>query len=325
MEFHYRKGIHLPSDDLWLDAQAPREAAIVSHAHSDHVRRHAVTVATPATVDLVRERYGQRAAAVCHEFRQPFKHGRVQVTLYPAGHVLGSAQVLVDDGNCRLLYSGDVRLRPSVAAEEAEVPPADVVILDTTFGRPEYVFPPEDEIVAGIVRFCESAFAEGATPVLFAYSLGKAQEAIMLLHRHGIRVAAHAAALKLCEIYRRHGLDLPECEALDGQPGPRTAVVCPPHLRSRGVLNGLRRHRTAMLTGWAVERGAKWRYRCDAVFPLSDHCGHDDLLRYVELSGAREVYTIYGFAGDFAAHLQLRGIAGYSIYEATQLALPGLF
>lgn len=324
MDFTYRKGIHLAGHDLWLDATTSQAAAIVSHAHSDHVRRHGVTIATPATVDLVRERYGQKAAADCHDFRKPFRRGATQVTLYPAGHVLGSAQILVDDGRRRLLYSGDLRLRPSVAAEETEVPQADVVIVDTTFGRPEYVFPPEEEIVAGIVRFCEDAFAAGATPVLLAYSLGKTQEAAMLLHRHGIKVAAHDAALKLSAIYRRHGVELPECAPLDGPVAPGTAVIWPPHLRDRSAMNGLGRRRTAMLTGWAVERGARYRYRCDAVFPLSDHCGYDDLFRYVELSGAREIYTVFGFAGDFAAQLQLRGVAAYSVYEATQLALPGL-
>src|SRR5690348_10553273 len=118
MDFSYRHGIHLAGHDLWLDAQRSQAAAIVSHAHSDHVRRHALTIATPATVDLVRERYGRRACAVSRGFREPFSHGGAQVTLYPAGHVLGSAQILVDDGRRRLLYSGDLRLRPSVAAEE---------------------------------------------------------------------------------------------------------------------------------------------------------------------------------------------------------------
>lgn len=323
VDVSYRNGVYLDGCSLWLDPLRSQESAIVSHAHSDHVRRHRVTISTPGTAELMRRRYGYKTTAVCHEFGEPFRYGEAQVTFYPAGHVLGSAQVLVDDGSRRLLYSGDVRLRPSAAAETAEVPRADVLIMETTFGLPRYVFPDEAEVVAGIVDFCEHAFAREETPVLLAYSLGKAQEAVMILHRHGIKVAAHSSMLTLCEAYQEHGVAMPDCTEQRGRPEGRTVVICPPHVRGTALAE-IGKRRTAMLSGWAMDAGARYRYQCDAAFALSDHCGYDDLLRYVELVGAREVYTVHGFVQEFAADLQRRGVAAYALNRPTQLALPGL-
>lgn len=321
--FSYDHGLHVTGAGLWLDAHAPKPLCVVSHAHSDHVRRHRAMICTAPTADLIRERYGAAAAMRVVPFGDALGLGAARLTLFPAGHVLGSAQALVETTAGRLLYSGDIRLRPGAAAEVAEAPRADVLITETTFGRPQYVFPPEDDILAAILAFCEEGFRVGETPVLFAYSLGKAQEAIMLLSRAGLNVAAHPSVERLNVIYRRHGVALPQCLAWDAPLPARTAIVCPPQARKSAVLAALRR-RTAMLTGWAMDAGAKFRFQCDAAFPLSDHCGYDDLLRYVELSGARTVYTLHGFARAFAEDLQRRGVEAYPLGLPMQLPLPGL-
>jgi Cft2 family RNA processing exonuclease len=323
MEFSLADGVHFPAAGLWLDPHEPRPLAVVSHAHSDHVRRHARTICTQATADLIRQRYGA-AKLQPLAFGAPLRLGRAQLTLYPAGHVLGSAQALVETGAGRLLYSGDLRLRPSAAAEPADVPHADVLVMETTFGRPRYVFPPEEQIVEQIVRFCVQAFAAGQTPVLFAYSLGKAQEAITLLQRRGLSVAAHPSILAINAIYRRNGVDLPECAAWDAPLAGRSVIVCPPQARKNSILADERRFRFALLSGWAMDSGAKFRYRCDEAFPLSDHCGYDDLLRYVELSRARTVYTLHGFAREFAQDLRRRGVEAFPVGQPMQLPLPGI-
>jgi len=287
------------------------------------VRRHARTICTPATADLIRQRYG---AAVLQPltFGTPLCIAAARLTLHPAGHVLGSAQALVETDDFRLLYSGDLRLRPSAAAETAAVPEADVLVMETTFGRPRYVFPPEDQVVAQIVDFCEQGFAAGQTPVLFAYSLGKAQETIALLHQRGLRVAAHPSILAINAVYQRHGVALPDCAAWDAPLAERTVILCPPQARKNRVLGDERRLRFALLSGWAMDSGAKFRYRCDEAFALSDHCGYDDLLRYVALSRARTVYTLHGFAREFAQELRRRGVEAFPVGQSMQLPMPGL-
>src|SRR5438270_1549856 len=143
----YQRGSYLPEIDLWLDPQVPRPVAVVSHAHSDHIQSHAVTLATPATAALMRHRLGRRGRC------RPLPYGRrtefpgFAITLYPAGHVLGSAQVLIERNGERLLYSGDFKLKPGRSVEATEVPQADVVILETTLAKPGCVFPPTDVVM----------------------------------------------------------------------------------------------------------------------------------------------------------------------------------
>lgn len=145
----------------------------------------------------------------------------------------------------------------------------------------------------------------------------------MILHRHGMKVSAHPSMMKLCSAYNEHGVDMPDCVELNGRPERGTVLICPPNVQGT-ALSGVGKRRTAFLSGWAVDRGSRYRYHSDAAFALSDHCGYDDLLRYVELVGAREVYTVHGFVQEFAADLQRRGIAAYALNRPTQLALPGL-
>jgi Cft2 family RNA processing exonuclease len=324
VQLSFQRGIHIPDSDLWLDPTLARARAVVSHAHADHVRRHAAIDATAATAAMLFERVSRAAEVAVHPYGDAFVRGGVNVTLFPAGHVLGSAQVLVESNGCRLLYSGDLRLRPSPAAEPVEVPKADVLVVDSTFGHSRYTFPPDEVVVAEILRFCERCFARGETPVLLAYALGKAQEAIMHLDRHGMRVAVDAGVARVNAVYREHGVALPDCMELASDLPRDVVAIVPPSARQSTAFKALRCARTAMLTGWAMDPGARYRMRVDAAFPLSDHCGFDDLLRYVELVGAREVHTVYGFADAFAAELRLRGIEAFPAGRAAQLALPGL-
>ena len=324
MEFSGGSGIFVRTANLWLDALTPRPLSFVSHAHSDHVRAHAALIATPATCDLVAARFRHRSRAQPLAFGAPLVRNGVRLTLFPAGHVLGSAQALLDDGRTRLLYSGDVRLRPSLACEAAEVPRADILITESTFGRPRWVFPPQEQIDTAILHFVQRAFDEGATPVLFAYSLGKAQEAVALLHQRGVAVAAPETICDVNAIYQRHGVALPDCLPYE-PPLPRgVALVCPPQSKRAAKFAELGPTRTAILSGWALESSARYRYGCDEGFPLSDHCGYDDLLRYVELTGAREVYTVHGYTREFAEDLQQRGVQAFPLVGEMQLALPGL-
>src|SRR5206468_3724557 len=135
MQVRFERGIYLPDLDLWLDPQVRRALAFVSHAHADHVGLHDQIIATPATAAMMRLRAQVSSRFRALEFRERFRLGEASVTLYPAGHILGSAQILVEFRGRRLLYSGDFKLRSGRSTEAAEVPEADVLIMETTFGR----------------------------------------------------------------------------------------------------------------------------------------------------------------------------------------------
>ncbi|MDB6169453.1 MAG: fold metallo-hydrolase [Verrucomicrobia bacterium] len=318
-EIHHRKGVWLPQIGWWLDAQSRTERAFVSHAHSDHIARHKEVLCTAATSRLLHARLpGRRAVTELPYGRSHDLEFGTRATLHPAGHILGSSQILIEhEEHGSLLYTGDFKLRAGLAAEPCATPHADVLIMETTFGLPRYVFPPESETIGRIIEFCRGAVAEGCTPVLLCYSLGKSQEVLMALAPAGLPVMLHADTLRLTRICGEHGLRFPEYREFDAGRLGGHIVICPPH--SQGLLDRIPSRRTAVITGWALDAGATYRMRCDAAFPLSDHAGFDDLIAFVERVRPTRIYTLHGFAREFAQTLRRLGWDALAIGQGNQL------
>jgi Cft2 family RNA processing exonuclease len=322
MVVSYQRGIYLPEIDLWLDPQIPRGTAAVSHGHSDHIQTHAVTLTTPATAVFMRHRLGDGGRCRALPYRQRTEFPGFAITLYPAGHVLGSAQVLVERKGERLLYSGDFKLKPGRSVEATEVPEADAVIMETTFGKPGYVFPPTEEVMQAIRGWVRSAWEDGRTPILFSYALGKSQE--LLAHLDGLdgEILLHRSVYALVKLYEELGIRFPPYRLYTpGGDLDRTVLICPPGSRRSHDIAAIRNGRTAYISGWALDRGAAWRFGTHTCFPLSDHADYPDLLEYVRLTGARVVHTVHGFADEFATDLRLRGYDARPLRPASQLSL----
>ncbi len=248
-------------------------------------------------------------------------HG-LRVTLLPAGHIFGSAQFYLEEGSETLLYTGDFKLRPGLSAERAEWRQADTLIMETTFGLPKYRFPPTEEVMAEVVRFCAECLEEQQTPVLLGYSLGKSQEILCALARAEMTPMLHGAVYKMTEIYRELQPGFPcAYEKYDAKEIAGKVLICPPSANRTTMLTRIKNRRTAVLTGWAVEPGAKFRYGCDAAFPLSDHADYEDLVRYVELVKPKRVLTLHGFASEFASDLRRRGLEAWALTGENQLEL----
>ncbi|HWL54691.1 MAG TPA: hypothetical protein VNQ90_19780 [Chthoniobacteraceae bacterium] len=334
LEVREHCGVELPELGLWLDARAARPFSFVSHAHGDHIAKHREVLFTPATARLMRARLpGQRVEHPV-AFGERFTHERlpgVGLKLLPAGHLLGSAQLYLETGDQSLLYTGDFKLRPGRTAETATFCHADTLVMETTFGKPEYCFPPTEEVVTAIADFCRETRRDGAVPVLLAYSLGKAQELVASLIAHGLRPALHRSLWKMTELYREllpgfpSGYTLCRESGADEEllPGMETTeaevVLVSPQAVRNGWLERYPRRRVAIVSGWAIDESARYRYGVDAAFPLSDHAGYDDLLRYVELVAPRRVLTLHGFAREFAADLRQRGVEAWALAGADQL------
>ncbi len=246
----------------------------------------------------------------------------MRVTLLPAGHIFGSAQFYLEEDGESLLYTGDFKLRPGLSAERAEWRQAGTLIMETTFGLPKYRFPPTQEVMAEMVRFCAECLEEGQTPVLLGYSLGKAQEILCALVRAGMTPMLHGSVHKMTEIYRKLQPGFPcEYEKYDAKQIAGKVLICPPSANRTTMLTRIQNRRTAVLTGWAVDPGSKFRYGCDAAFPLSDHADYEDLVRYVELVKPNRVLTLHGFASEFAADLRRRGVEAWALTGENQLEL----
>jgi DNA ligase-1 len=325
-DVQFRNGVWLPQIGWWLDAHHPVERSFVSHAHFDHLATHEEIICSDGTAKLMRA----RLPATRREHVLPFGHTEqltadTTVTLYPAGHIFGSAQILLEHASHgRLLYTGDFKLRPGRSAEPCATPPADVLIMETTYGRSHYVLPPTDEVLRSIVHFCRHTLEEGETPVLFGYSLGKSQELLSSLAGANLPVMLHRQAARLTRVYEECGLTFPAHRDFNAAEVGGHVVIAPPHAPGSTFLKSIPRPRTAMITGWALDPGATFRYQCDAAFPLSDHADFTDLLRFVECVNPKKVLTLHGFAEDFARTLRERGVEAWAIGRDNQLefALP---
>ncbi|MEQ2007627.1 MAG: MBL fold metallo-hydrolase RNA specificity domain-containing protein [Limisphaerales bacterium] len=330
--FRFERGAaHFSELALWLDAHDSRAAdewAVVSHAHSDHIARHKRVILTEPTARLLRQRLGgQREERVLRfgeraEFSGP--RGDFALTLLPAGHILGSAMVLVEWSGGSLLYTGDFRLRSSDACEPCDFTVArgcDWLVMETTFGRPEYVFPPTAEIVECLLRFCREGLAAGETPVLLGWTLGKAQELLCLLADTGLRVAVHEAVLPLARIYEQCGQRFGDYEMLDASTEKDRVFICPPTFAQSPQRAALGPCRLAVATGWAMDSSCKYRSGVDAAFPLSDHADFKELIELVRQVRPRRIFTTHGFAADFAATLRDLGFDAEALVAAEQLTL----
>ncbi|HEY4301385.1 MAG TPA: MBL fold metallo-hydrolase RNA specificity domain-containing protein [Candidatus Didemnitutus sp.] len=314
-----RRGIWLPQVGWWLDAQDGKERSFVSHAHSDHAARHREVVCTPATARLVEARLGGRRVLTTLRYGEVLRTAPdAEVVLHPAGHILGSAQMQITTGHGSLLYTGDFKLKAGLTTGPAAAPRADVLIMETTFGLPRYVMPPAGEVHAAIVAFCRQALAENVTPVLYAYSLGKSQELAALLGQAGLPVMLHAHAARIARIYAAEGVALPEIKEFDPIWYRGHVVVTP---QQSDILDWINPKRTAVVTGWALDASTRYRYGCDEAFPLSDHADFPELLAFVERVQPRLVYTVHGYAREFATTLRARGVEAWALGRGNQLEL----
>jgi DNA ligase 1 len=318
----YERGVYLPAIDLWLDPWDEQSAAFVSHAHADHVGNHQEIIFSVVTAKLMTARWPGKRIEHPLEFRVPFSFRNAQVTLYPAGHIYGSAQIHLEIENQTLLYTGDFKLRNGKSAEPIEWCNSDTLIMETTYGLARYVFPPTEEVIAQVVRFCAEAIEENVTPILFGYSLGKAQEILAALFGSGFRILLHPSVFRMTKLYEALKDRLPPYSEFRLQDLPGGVFICPPTASRTRLIQSIRPRRTAILTGWALDPGAVYRFQCDAAFPLSDHADYPGLLRYVELVKPKRVLTLHGYAREFAEDLRRRGVESWALGEDNQLELP---
>lgn len=324
IDVRFNRGLYLPEADLWLDPWDAKPRAFISHAHADHFARNETSLCSDVTASLVRKRFGVAESKIeAVPFHVPIVRDGFRFRLLPAGHIAGSAMLHVTRtrDNSTLLYTGDFKTRRGRTAEPVCFQNADTLILETTFGLPQFVFPPALEIESAILRFVHDAFTDGDTPVLFGYSLGKAQEALALLTEHDIPVLLHPTVAAMTEACREVGIDLPEPLIFEGFALPGHAIIAPPNAITSRALRGLKSKRTAMLTGWALQAGSKYRYRVDEVFPLSDHADHPGLLECLQRVRPKRVLTVHGYAHEFASELRSRRIDAWCAMGGDQLEL----
>ena len=321
IDVRYEGGVFLPEQNLWLDPWNAKPFAFVSHAHSDHIAAHEEIIVSERTARLMQARLPGKRNEHVVAFGEMTTVRGLDLMLLPAGHIFGSAQFFMQTGTDSLLYTGDFKLRQGKSAEPAEWRQADTLIMETTYGLPRYRLPPTEHVVQQIVTFCREALEEDAVPVLLGYSLGKAQEILCALGGAGLTPMLHGSVYQMTRIYEEFGQSFCEYERYKANEVTGKVLICPPSANRSRMLEKIPRKRVAMVSGWAVEPNAIYRYQVDAAFPLSDHADYNDLLRYVELVQPKRVLTLHGFAAEFARDLRDRGYDAWALSAENQMEL----
>jgi Cft2 family RNA processing exonuclease len=318
--FHFDRGLKLTAIDLALDFRRRQPRGFISHAHADHMAPHELAYCTPVTGRLYQHRHGPRRMCIPMHFGQPVLWGETQLTVYPAGHVFGSAMLLAEHGGRRLLYTGDFKLGESATAETCQLPKADILVMESTWGDPRYRLPARQYVVAELLDRVYHALAAHRTPVIHAYVLGKAQEVTKILTSAGVPVLQHPLTYQVSRIYQEFGCDLGEFHLYPGHYLPGHAVVVPPRQQKGYRLAGLSRITSIAVTGWAVDALGRSRWAADHMLPLSDHADFDQLLETIERVDPDVVYCTHG-PPSFVNHVRARGRRAVVLGEKEQLTL----
>ncbi|MFW2830682.1 ligase-associated DNA damage response exonuclease [Sphingomonas sp. ID0503] len=290
-------GIYLPTADAWIDPSQPVARALVTHGHADHARGgHGSVLATAETLAIMAARYGPQNG-------QPIAYGEslkvdgIDVSFVPAGHVLGSAQIVLEKDGERVVVSGDYKRRPDPTCAPFQPVPCDVFITEATFGLPVFRHP---DTPAEIDRLLAALHANPDRCVLVgAYALGKAQRVIAEVRARGHHapIYIHGALQRLCDLYRDHGVELGELIAATGVPKAAMAghiVMAPPSTLNDRWSRRLPDPITAMASGWMRVRQRARQKNVELPLVISDHCDWDELTTTLQEVAPSEVWVTHG-------------------------------
>jgi len=294
------QGLWCPPGGFYIDPVRPVDRALITHGHADHARAgHGHVLATRETLRIMAVRYGIDFAGRTQEAKlgEPIAVEGVSVSFHPAGHVLGSAQIAVEAGGCRIVVSGDYKRAEDPTCLPFEVVPCDVFVSEATFGLPIFRHPPAEgevaKLLASLALFPDRAHLVGA------YALGKAQRVIALLRRAGYDrpIHLHGAMEKLTAHYKREGIELgetPPVRLAERAKMRGEVIVCPPSalqdLWSRRFPDPV----AGFASGWMQTRARARQKGVELPMVISDHADWPDLTRTIEETGCAELWVTHG-------------------------------
>jgi len=288
---------------IHLDPRHARGLSFISHAHSDHSPRSfsGVLIASVETCALMR----RPVQGEC--WHRGMSYRGLSFTLHGSGHMPGSAQLLIENSS-KILYTGDLCLEGGLISPPAETPSCDILILESTFGSPRYVFPSKRELAGVMLDWAEECNQKGLTPVVLAHALGKAQELTKLFSKR-FTVYVDAAIHPFNQRTEALGIPLGSYRPVEEMKGDVDAVVLTPLARAEAYKGS--QHQLALASGWAALGKGGRALNLSAAFPFSDHSDFPELVDFVNRVSPQVVYTVHGFASELSRHLRSEGF--YSI------------
>ncbi len=322
MEIEFREfGIYLPEIDLWLDSTDPCPATWISHGHSDHARGcHGKVIGTSTTLRFYRMRLWltdqqPEPQPLPLNFGESMEWNGALLSAFPASHILGAAQLLIEFKGERVVYTGDIKLRAPLCGETTQPVACDRLIVESTFGLPIYRLLHREPAIEQILTFARTCLKDGAIPAFIGYPLGRGQEIVHVLCQAGIATAVHGAIAKFIPAYEESGYCFPGWEPYAAkQTAGKALVVVPTH---GNVLEASGKNiRFAYVSGWAALDNARSRSGAEQLIPYSDHADFDELLALVKHSGAKHIDVVHGYTVPFVHVLQTRGYSAAAPHRA---------
>ncbi|WP_111682804.1 ligase-associated DNA damage response exonuclease [Winogradskyella tangerina] len=308
-----KKGIYCPQGKFYLDPWKPVDYAIISHGHADHARWGMKNyLCTNDSKPILKHRLGADIKVQSIEYGEHLVINGVDVSFYPAGHVIGSAQIRLEYKGYVVVFTGDYKTQPDFITTPFESIKCHTFITESTFGLPIYNWKKEEELQGELHSWVENNRINNRASVFLGYSLGKAQRLLSLLEGVDDDIYVHRSIYNLNEAISASGFQLPETKLwsadLDKKTLQNKVIIAPPALLGSRMLKRLPNPATAICSGWMQIRGNRRWQSVDAGFAVSDHADWNGLIDAVKSSEAEQVYVTHGYQAVFSKYLREIGI-----------------
>ncbi len=305
-------GLYSPAADIYIDPWRPVNKAVIAHAHADHLRWGCKQYLVAADgLHIARARLPEGASVQALAYGEQITRNGVNISLHPAGHILGSAQIRLEYRGVTAVISGDYKVEPDATCAPFELVPCNVFVTESTFGLPIYRWRSQVEVFAEINDWWRRNREEGRASILFGYALGKAQRLIGGLDPGIGKIYTHGAVERMVRLYHESGITLPEtiyAGAESRQDWAGAMIIAPPSAQASAWLRRFGSASTAFASGWMQIRGVRRQRSVDRGFVLSDHVDWPNLLDVVAETGAEEVWVTHGYTAVVARWFQEHGL-----------------
>lgn len=306
-------GLYCDAGDFFVDPWKPTRRAVITHAHADHACRGCERyLTTESGMAVLRSRMDPGATIDTLRYGEELRVGGVKVSLHPAGHILGSAQVRIESNGEVWVVSGDYKIAPDATCAHFESIRCNTFVSECTFGLPIYRWPVQAEVIEEINRWWRTNRDEKRASILYAYALGKAQRVIAAVDYSIGPIYCHGAVEKVNSDYRKSGVALPAtiyaAAELNRSTYDGALLVAPPSASGTPWTRRFGDAATSFVSGWMQVRGARRRRSVDRGFVISDHADWPGLLTAIESSGAERVLLTHGRTGSMVRWLREAGV-----------------
>lgn len=321
-----KNGLYVPDADVYIDPWRPVKTALITHAHADHARYgHDLYIATQPTIDIMKHRISDSLICEARSYRQPFKVNSIIFEFIPAGHILGSAQIVIHHPKKKVIVTGDYKCIDDGICTPIEYETCDLLISECTFGLPIFSWKDEAETFKELKQAILNSHKRNQNCVIYTYALGKAQRVLNYLNQQFKHIYVHTAVDNMNKIHEKYGLKLEnvkrvskEDTSYENQP---SIIVAPPSSAGSPWEKKFKPYEQFYVSGWMHIRGNQRRRNMKGVV-LSDHACWGELISTIQKTKAKEVWLTHGYQDELAKYLSELGIKAIALdtqYEGEQL------